>query len=647
MSGDIQGGGKIYFALLVIGIILMLLSSYAHRDATFFQGIAETSQTTINSKTSVEIKRILVIEGQEVKAGDKLAELLSPELSLKIANIEHNLRDLAANTAAKRKEIQSTISQLRVQDQTIVDDISGQIAELDNRSKITRKITSDLRSFDLALTGDPSIRSPIALKISTLENQMRDKRKEIRLAMDSQENALKDMELQTKIQMDRLNGELDILREKNSQLDVFAPFPGIIGTIGVRSGENIAPFAPILTLSSLRPSLVKGYIHETLYSKLKVGDKIEISSTDGKKRIDGQVAGLGNRIIQFPPRVLKHPTLMMWGREIVITIPENNDLILGEKVTIEVPEAASASTTFGLLTLSLPKANAISRQGTDPEYSIPIIAPRAPFLEASGAVYLPEREAFAVISDETEDKQPVVFLMDTKGKVVEEMEIQGMDEIDDLESIARLDGNRFLIAASLSHTKKGKLRKERRQLALIRYDRQGFSLEQSIDLYEKLEFAAAGVNTDWSEFLRRGMKNKTLNVEGIGIGSDKELWVAFKEPLYNGEALILGIYDFERLFQGNDIKPEQIRIAQKLRLKPDERLSDIFFRNGVLFFTVTNSFGRGGAFYKFEKGMEEQLVRFETLRPEGIAAKPGSKGFFLFFDHGGDQNSTFMEVLSQ
>jgi hypothetical protein len=88
-------------------------------------------------------------------------------------------------------------------------------------------------------------------------------------------------------------------------------------------------------LHTKSPSYVKGYIHEDVYNKVAIGQKVTIASfSDPKNTIQGEVVGVGSRIVEYPVRLRKRPDFQIWGREIIIKIPSENNLLLGEKVRI-------------------------------------------------------------------------------------------------------------------------------------------------------------------------------------------------------------------------------------------------------------------------------------------------------------------------
>ena len=52
------------------------------------------------------------------------------------------------------------------------------------------------------------------------------------------------------------------------------------------------------------------------------------------ERMDGEVLGMSSRIVPYPIRLLKMVDMPLYGREVMIRVPDKNGLLLGEKVTI-------------------------------------------------------------------------------------------------------------------------------------------------------------------------------------------------------------------------------------------------------------------------------------------------------------------------
>jgi HlyD family secretion protein len=287
---------KLYFLWIVIIVILVIISLQYKGESTGFYGIADAREVVINSGNPVEIKKIHVVQGQSIKVGDTLVKLCRPELTMKINEITHHLRTMKTQKSVK------------------VNRIKAQIKELQAQYERNKKLTSELKSFkkENNTASQDNNKNPLLLKIENLT-------RELRLA--SSPTQIKD--------------ELNLLLEEQEKLTIYAQINGIIGSVNAKEGEKVSPFTPIITLHTKSPSYVKGYIHEDVYNKVTIGQKVTIASlSDVKNTTEGEVVGVGSRIVEYPVRLRKRADFQIWGREIIIKIPSENNFLLGEKVRI-------------------------------------------------------------------------------------------------------------------------------------------------------------------------------------------------------------------------------------------------------------------------------------------------------------------------
>lgn len=287
---------KLYIVWGVVLIILVIISFRYKGESTGFYGIADAREAVINSGNPVEIKKIHVVQGQSIKIGDTLVELSRPELDMKINEITHQLRQMKKQKFAK------------------VNGIKAQIKELQAQYERNKKLTAELKSVKKknSSTDQGDNQNPILIKIENLKR-----------------------ELQLAASPAQIKDELNLLMEEKKKLTIFAQINGIIGSVNAKEGEKIPPFTSIITLHTKSPSYVKGYIHEDVYNKVTIGQKVTIASlSDAKNTIEGEVVGVGSRIVEYPVRLRKRPDFQIWGREIIIKIPSENNFLLGEKARI-------------------------------------------------------------------------------------------------------------------------------------------------------------------------------------------------------------------------------------------------------------------------------------------------------------------------
>ena len=691
-NNKIQGIGLLlaFIALLTAAVVGIII--YSGGETTTFQGFAESNETIINSEASVSIKKILVMEGDSVYKGQKLAELESQELALRIADIRSQLLQIETKRGMGEAEIQSKILQNKAAERAAISELKAQIQTLENQMKINKELSGGLKSVKIRKSD--SVKNPIEIQIESLDLTIAERKKEFAEINRMYKKMLESGETPENVEAEKLKAELELLEKQNADMAVYAPFDGIVGSVFIKNGngekvffkggEKIAAYSPILSIVNKEPSFVKGYIPESQFSVIKTGDEVSISTSNSPQQITGVVTGLGGRIIPLPERLLKNRNIALWGREIVIRIPENNGFILGEKVSITCAQnvwdnlAKAFSITQSKLSAKerdKKKLNKLQnetfretslRNGEEEKDLTPsplqngegntdlsptplqngeglksIVSDEPVKIEASGAVFVPETGKFLVVSDETEKKRPALFEVGRNGSA-KKIIINNFNKINDLESIAKVTGDKYLIMSSLSHSKKGKLKPERRILAGITFSNGEAKLEKAVDFYEILQNFAGKSDSDAAEFLKIGITGKSIDIEGMSVLGNS-LFVAFKNPLFNGNSVIFEISDYAKIFTEKKLSENQLKTIF-VNVPAGRKVSDLYMiSRDKFYFTASCDSEKCGGLYRFENGKTELIKDFPGLKPEGIAVDENGF-FFIFFDLGQKENSKFMNL---
>jgi multidrug resistance efflux pump len=329
---------RYYVVCAGVTAVLAGITMYFSSEPTKFYGIADTKETIINAYASVEIRKIPVVQGQTVTAGDTLVVLDRPELVLKINEISHMLSEYKARKIYQTTSSRSEVKQIQAEQAERINEITAKIRELEAQYEMNRKLVAELRSLkkeesDLVDSTD----NPILAQIKSLRSLLESAKNPSQIQIERINKQLTTADDPLAAQVQRLSDELSLLQKEQSKLVICAQMNGMIGTVKFKEGEKVSPFDTILTLHEAAPSYVKGYIHENVYSHVAVGDTVRVVSfSDDRQGFAGRVVGVGSRIVDYPERLRKRQDIPIWGREVVIKIPENNSFLLGEKVLISV-----------------------------------------------------------------------------------------------------------------------------------------------------------------------------------------------------------------------------------------------------------------------------------------------------------------------
>jgi len=664
----IQGIGLLFafIAILIAAVVGIIV--YSGQETTNFQGFAESNETMINTEIPVSIKKVLVMEGDTVSKGQKLAELESQDLTLRIADIRTQLLQIEAKKGLSKAEIKSKILQNKAAERAVISELNSQITTLENQLKINKELSGGLKS--VRIKSNDSAKNPIEIQIESLKSSKEERRKEFAEINRMYVQLLSEGDSPETIETQKLKEELESLEKKNSDMALYAPFEGIVGSVFTKNGngekvffkggEKIAAYSPVMSIINKEPSFVKGYIPESHFSAIKIGETVTITSSNNKNPVSGVVTGLGGRIIPLPSRLLKHQNLPLWGREIVAKIPENNGFILGEKVNIAYGKNVWDNLAEALFKIPHSKLSAketdkkkLNKSRNDltpnPLHSgegdnglIEIVSDEPLKIEASGAVFIEETGKFIVVSDETEKKQPLLFEVARDGSA-KRIKIENLNKINDIESIAKESDSSYLVMSSMSYSKKGKLKPERRLLASFTLTQGKAELENSVDFYEILKDFAEKSNGAAADFLKKGISEKSIDIEGMSVIGNS-LFIAFKDPLLEEKGVIFEISDYKKIFSEKKIPEDKLQMKFIGDLPENLRISDIYmFSKDKFFFTASCMNEKCGSLFKFENGKSTLIKNFPELKPEGITADSSGE-FFIFFDLGQKENSKFMNL---
>jgi len=339
-----NGSIKYFYAALVVVLATLIGMTLRLRgEATQFTGIADSQEIVVSIQTAVEIKKIRVIPGQVVKQGDTLVEIdnvgvNNEELDMKIAVITHEIEEYKARKNAHENLSRSERRQQTLELEDRKSEIKAELQELESQYEVNQTLMSDLKSISKEYTGakaNVSKSNPLLAKIEFLKKELRRIDDSSQITQTYLKDALSVDADPIDEQIRQREAELKVMLDAKENHYILAKIDGVIGAVDYKDGEKVEAFDTIVTLHNTAPSFVRGFIHENTYSQVFVGQSVVVTSQDVKKvKVKGEVIGVGARIVEYPMRLRKYPDLIMWGREVSIKIPDNNKLLLGERVMI-------------------------------------------------------------------------------------------------------------------------------------------------------------------------------------------------------------------------------------------------------------------------------------------------------------------------
>jgi multidrug resistance efflux pump len=272
-----------------------------------------------------------VTPGQEVKKGDLLMEVTQDEIDYKLGQVKNKYNDIAFDVKKQKKDILDEISQLDSKKQAKIlsykVQISGEQTLLDQQKKLIENLsTIDANKFEETSSAHYN-------NIESLKQLMNIEIKPYEVEIDQLQQKLKIINTPLVNAQSQFQKEEKFLKDEQEKLKIIAPSDGLIGNISCKEGENISAFTSLLNFYEPRPTIVKGFVHESLILSVQRMDSLQITSIlHPDLKVYGTVIGLGNRIVEIPERMRKMPDIKTYGREVLIRISPNNPFLQKEKV---------------------------------------------------------------------------------------------------------------------------------------------------------------------------------------------------------------------------------------------------------------------------------------------------------------------------
>ena len=248
----------IAFAVVVVIVCVVGIYTFNHREPEIVQGQAEASEYRVSSKVPGRIKKILVQEGQYVKAGDTLAILDTPDINAKQAQAEAVLSAATAQNAkaqkgAREEEIQGAyeIWQKAKAGLEIYEKSYRRVENLFSQGVVSEQKRDEAKAqYDAAAATEKAAKSQYDMAVNGAEKEI----KEMAAA-----------------QMRQAQG---VVAEVNSYIEetvLTASIDGEVSEIFPMVGELVGTGAPIMNIAVMDDMWVTFNVREDLLQDLTMG----------------------------------------------------------------------------------------------------------------------------------------------------------------------------------------------------------------------------------------------------------------------------------------------------------------------------------------------------------------------------------------
>ena len=262
-----------------IAVAVLLLASFMSRDEVIPVRAATVERSTIRSVISTNgkveplqsfeahapvgttIKRLLVKEGDRVKKGQLLAQLDAAEASSQAARALALVRASQAEVSAQqsggnREEVLT---------------LEAQLVKSRNERDTARRNLEALQRLQQQGAASPG-------EVKQAEDQLAGAEADLKLVQQKQKERYSQPEI-ARVEAQKAEAQSAYAAAENilSQLNIRAPFAGIVYSLPVHQGAYVNPGDLVLQEADLSQVLVRAYVDEPDVGRLARGQKIDLT----------------------------------------------------------------------------------------------------------------------------------------------------------------------------------------------------------------------------------------------------------------------------------------------------------------------------------------------------------------------------------
>lgn len=323
----------VVIAVVIIGFWTWEYNNKNQKDNVLtLYGNVDIRQVSLAFEQSGRIEKLLVQEGDKVKAGQVLATLNTNALKIQAKQAQAQLKAqqetiVKQDVGARPEEITQAKAQLA----------SAQ-AELDKTNKNLQRLqilvsSTDGRAIsqqelDYAKSNKDSAEAAVRERQANLELIIKGARQEDREA--------------TKAQYEVTKANLDLINYNLTQAELKSPVNAVVRARLQEVGDMTTPQKAVYTLALTDPKWVRVYVNEQDLSSIKMGGTTQvIRDSYPNQPINGKI-GYISSVAEFTPKTVQTEeirTTLVYEVRVYVNDP-NDQLKMGQPVTVKVPLAS-------------------------------------------------------------------------------------------------------------------------------------------------------------------------------------------------------------------------------------------------------------------------------------------------------------------
>jgi HlyD family secretion protein len=304
---------------IMAGVLLLLVACGNKEKEYDATRTFEATEVTVSAKSTGELQRFDVTEGQEIDQNVVVGTIDAYQLKLQRQQLENTKEQLKANkkqlnatrgaTNSKQLDLEKQVASIRQQIANAQRE-RQRYNELVNDGAVPRKQLDDIN-----------------YQIKVLEKQLAATQEQIR----SNNASLKEQSQGITAQMEGIDAQQLTVESQKAQLDdqiansdIKAPITGSVLEKYVERGEYVTVGKPLFKMADTQNMFIRAYVTSAQLKDIKVGQQVKVFADYGngqKKSYDGTVTWISSRS-EFTPKT-------------ILTDDERADLVYAVKIAFK------------------------------------------------------------------------------------------------------------------------------------------------------------------------------------------------------------------------------------------------------------------------------------------------------------------------
>ena len=304
---------------IMAGVLLLLVACGNKEKEYDATGTFEATEVTVSAKSTGELQRFDVTEGQEIDQNVVVGTIDAYQLKLQRQQLENTKEQLKANkkqlnatrgaTNSKQLDLEKQVASIRQQIANAQRE-RQRYNELVNDGAVPRKQLDDIN-----------------YQIKVLEKQLAATQEQIR----SNNASLREQSQGITAQMEGIDAQQLTVESQKAQLDdqiansdIKAPITGSVLEKYVERGEYVTVGKPLFKMADTQNMFIRAYVTSAQLKDIKVGQQVKVFADYGngqKKSYNGTVTWISSRS-EFTPKT-------------ILTDDERADLVYAVKIAFK------------------------------------------------------------------------------------------------------------------------------------------------------------------------------------------------------------------------------------------------------------------------------------------------------------------------